>query len=384
MERAVYADTIILRNEFIILHFLPNGYLASTTQEGIPYLFIDGQVRYSETYRRPVIQLDKPVLARKIDSGWEQVAPFELRSSARDIENQPFMTHKRNYLGNEDAYTVDYFRHAYQKANIASVNNHITSSYMAVTTAGKGMAVAMNTSINANFAFCPFKMTYQPETGEFMIQANPFGTYNGDQILPPNPGNSLGYEAVLLSEFQFSDAAPSYSGYHKRFVPMVSFFNVDTIPNDVKQDIIAFAHEPMTVGAYRQRMPETIPRVLLPPDGFLALPYDNGMIFHWENSGPPDTTYLIHLSNLSGTNKRLFRTAGSTLILKSSDLPQRNGTIYAAIRAIQPDDRASQQSLSFQCRQEQAVDPAFDIPGEFKAKILWANMAAWIFRNLSI
>jgi hypothetical protein len=352
--------------------------------KGVPYLFIDGEVRYPETYRRQVIQAAMPVLARKIDAGWEEVAPVELRFAAPATKDQPFWIHKRNYLGKEDAYALDYFRYAPQNVNIPDINNHITSEYAAVTTAERGMAVAMNTEVNANFAFCPFKMTYQPESDEFMIQANPFGTYHGNQVLPPNPGNRLGYEAVLLSGPQFHSAGPTYNGYHDRFELMISFFSDDTLPNDVKQDLIAFARRPMTVGAYEKRKAGAPRFSPLPPDGFMALPYHGGMVFHWEDMGSAGTGYRIHLSGLSGADKRTFSTSGSTLFLESTDLPKNNGSIHAAIEAIYPDGRASERSPEHRYRLAQDIAPSFDIPNEFKAKILWATMTAWIYRNLMI
>ena len=96
----------------------------------------------------------------------------------------------------EAAYPVDYFRHSPKNLNVASINNHITAEYAGVTTSGSGMAVAMNTGVNANFAFCPFRMEYSRGSGELSIRANPFGTYHGRQILPPTRGNRQGFETV--------------------------------------------------------------------------------------------------------------------------------------------------------------------------------------------
>jgi hypothetical protein len=191
---------------------------------GIPYLFIDGEVRYPDTDCRDVIYPEKPMLARKIDSGWETVAPLELRFAGRADREEPFYIHKRNFLGKEDAYAVDYYRHSPKNLNVAGINNHITRN-IPPSPQERGMAVAMNTKVNANFAFCPFQMTHLPETDEFLIRANPFGTYHGDQILPPTSGNRLGYEAVLLSAPHLHSAGPTYNGYSDRFELMVTFFD---------------------------------------------------------------------------------------------------------------------------------------------------------------
>ena len=143
--------------------------------------------------------------------------------------------------GKEAAYAVYYFRHSPKNLNVASINNHITAEYAGVTNGSRGMAVAMNTNINANFAFCPFKLEYVGQSDEFRIRANPFGTYQGDQLRAPTRGNRLGYDAVLLSVPQFHSAAPTYNGYTERVDVMVAFFETGAIPCKVKQDLIAFA-----------------------------------------------------------------------------------------------------------------------------------------------
>jgi hypothetical protein len=58
----------------------------------------------------------------------------------------------------------------------------------------------------------------------------------------------------------------------------------DTLPDDLKQDLIAFARRPMTIGAYEKRKSGATPFSSLPPDGFMALPYHGGMVFHWEGN----------------------------------------------------------------------------------------------------
>lgn len=350
---------------------------------GIPYLFIDGEVQYPDTYRRTVIQPEKPVLARMIDAGWEEAAPAELRFSARTRKEQPFFIHKRNYLGREDAYAVDYFRHAPQNMNVASINNHITSEYAGVTTAGRGMAVAMNTDVNANFAFCPFKMEYFPETGQLAIRANPFGTYHGDQIQPPTGGNRLGYEAVLLAAPQFRSAAPTYNGYRERFELMVSFFDGNDIPATVKQDLIAFANRPMLAGTHRSVSPEITSPPIMPPVGFLALPYETGILCHWECPRESDTEYRIYIKSLPGTQEKSFPATGTTRYIEASDFPEGGGNFAAAIEAIYPDGQKSQRSPEILIPSAQQTDPPREIPDSFKARMIWANVNAWIVRNLN-
>jgi hypothetical protein len=352
--------------------------------QGIPYLFIEGEVRYPDTYRDMIMQQNRPMLARKIDAGWEEVAPVELRFSSRASKHHPFVIHKRNYLGKESTYAVDYFRHSRKNVNVASINNHITAEYVAVTAAKRGMAVAMNPDVSANFAFCPFKMISMPDRGEFSIQANPFGTYHGDQVQAPTNTNRLGYEAVLLSGPQFHSAGPTYNGYHQEFELMVSFFSGDAIPEGVEQDLIAFARGPMTLNPYQVKTPAKESYSLLPPAGFMVLPYQNGMLFHWENAIAPVLEYCIRYRAFSGLEEKQVMTSGCTLFLHASDLQGSNTIYLASIETILPEGRISKRSPEIQFRSTQEADHTLSIPNDFKAKLLWANISAWVWRNLLI
>lgn len=349
---------------------------------GIPYLFIDGEVRYPDTNRRDVIFPEKPMLARKIDIGWESVAPLELRFAGRAQKKEPFYIHKRNFLGKEDAYAVDYYRHSPKNLNVDGINNHVTSEYSAVTTGNRGMAIAMNTQVNANFAFCPFQMTHLPDTDEFVIRANPFGTYHGDQIMPPTMGNRLGYEAVLISAPHLHGAGPTYNGYSDRFELMITFFEGDTIPEDLKQDLIAFARRPATIGTSNMETARKEPRSFLPPAGFIALPYRDGILFHWETAGSPEMQYCIRYKAIPGSQEKSSVTTGSTIFVNTSDFLPAGSRFAATIEAVYPDGRLSERSPEIFFHPAQQTNPSIDIPHDFLAKILWANTSAWIRHNL--
>lgn len=73
---------------------------------GSPYLFIDGRIQSPDTRRGTVIQADKPMLARKIDAGWQEVAPVELRFFHHAGRMNPFVVHKRNFLGKEKVFAA--------------------------------------------------------------------------------------------------------------------------------------------------------------------------------------------------------------------------------------------------------------------------------------
>ena len=244
------------------------------------------------------------------------------------------------------------------------------------------MAVAINTMVNANFAFCPFQMTHLPDTNEFAIRANPFGTYHGDQILPPTSGNRLGYEAVLLSAPHLNSAAPTYNGYIDRFELMVTFFDGDVIPENVKQDLIAFARRPATIGTFKMETAREKTRSFLPPIGFLALPFRGGILFHWEPANPPGTQYLIRYRTTPGFKENSITAEGRTVSVHASDFVSAGNRLAATIEAVYPDGRLSGQSSEIHFHLTQKSDPSIEIPRDFMAKILWSNAYAWIRQNL--
>ena len=350
--------------------------------KGIPYLFVDGRIRYPDTRRDTVIQAEKPMLARKIDAGWEEVAPVELRFAHHAQRTTPFVVHKRNYLGVEDAFAVDYFRHSPDNVNVADINNQITAEYVGVTSGGHGMAVATNNTVNANFAFSPLKLRHLPGSDTFAIRANPFGTYHGRQAVPPTRGNRLGYEAVILSAPQLRSAGPTYNGHAEPFELMVAFFDGDAIPGDVKQDLIAFARRPALIdGTQPVETPAVAASSNLPPAGFLALADQKGVVFHWENGSVPGGRYRIDCRPFGSQTAQTYHTTDNTLRVEASELSGRGEGFAATIQAIYPGGQTTAPSPRI-CFNRTPKTHALEIPNEFKIKIFWASVSAWMQRNL--
>jgi hypothetical protein len=348
--------------------------------KGVPYLFVDGEVQYPDTVRRDLQSPEKPMLARKIDAGWEAVAPLELRFAMRADAEHPFIIHKRNFLGKEDAYAVDYYRHSPNNLNVASINNHITAAYTAVTASGHGMAIAMNPTVMANFAFCPFKMAYQPERKTFSISANPFGTYDGEQLTPPTRGNGQGNEAVRLTAPQLKSAGPTYNGHRDRFDLMISFFEGDEIPTDIKGDLLSFADRPLTVGAHASKPQEFQAAKKLPPAGFMALPYNNGILFHWDDPGVPGARVKVRLGCPALQQSYSFTAKGQTHFVAAPELMKNDNLYSATIQTLYADGNLSEPSPEIRFRLTDGVEPAIDLPNSFKAQVLWANVSAWADR----
>jgi hypothetical protein len=244
------------------------------------------------------------------------------------------------------------------------------------------MAVALNPLVNTNFAYCPFKMNYLAETREFAIRANPFGTYHGRQALPPTRGNRQGYEAVLLSAPQLHSAGPTYNGYRERFDLMLAFFDDDVIPDDVKADLVNFSRRPMTIGTVTSQSTQSSLQYHLPPAGFMALNYRNGVLLQWEGDDEAGQQYRIRCRRSAGSEERVFTSSGHSLFLDRHALDGFAGDTIATIETVISPGMATWPSKPIRFRFGQPVSNGLDIPLDFKAKVLWANVQAWARRNL--
>jgi hypothetical protein len=156
---------------------------------------------------------------------------------------------------------------------------------------------------------------------------------------------------------------------------MVSFFNGDTVPEHVKQDLIASAQGSMTIGALQMEKPVKGSFCLLPPAGFLALPYQDGMLFPWENVSTPVSVYRIHCRAVQSSEETYFPTADSTLFIKTSDFPEGDRSFVASVEAILADGSLSEQSPEIRFRLTQRTNHMLELPNDLKAKILWANIS---------
>jgi hypothetical protein len=181
------------------------------------------------------------------------VAPAEIIFAGRATPEDPVRVLKRNYLGVASAYNLDYFALEPRNRNLDNVNNHITAGWVALTAGGRGLSVAMDTSVQSNFAFAPLKMACDPHSGTFQVRVNPFGTYHGRQYRMPTWGNGLGYDVTLHTGEQFASAGPTYNGAEQEFALLIGFFQGQEIPPALQQAMRAFAHPPWVVSATAPR-----------------------------------------------------------------------------------------------------------------------------------
>ncbi len=218
-----------------------------TLIKGVPYLFIESDISYPQTPMSDLFFGGHPSLSRMYDSRWLEAAPMELVLSHHASKASPFKILKRNYLGVDSSYKIDYFRHSVKNLSLADINNQITSEYVGVVAKGKGIAVAMDKTALASFAFCPMKMEYNNKKSIFSIRLNPFGSYFGPQYDQPTWGSGIGSEGALIVGPQYHSSAPTYNGFKQRFSLMVAFFNGQDIPAEIKSDLIAYANPPFVI-----------------------------------------------------------------------------------------------------------------------------------------
>jgi hypothetical protein len=218
-----------------------------TVTEGLPYLLLEGRLLYPTTEAADWIKPGVPGLARRADLLWEAAAPAEILFTPRTTPAAPVRVLKFNYLGVTGDYLLDYFRHHPLNLNLDNVNNHITAAYVGVVSDNQGMAIAMDTSRQANFAFAPLRLRYDAAGDNFRVRANPFGTYHGRQYQPPTTGNGHGFEVTLRAGEQFAGAAPTYNGVAQHFGLMLAFFDGDRMPEQMRRDLLAFARPPLVI-----------------------------------------------------------------------------------------------------------------------------------------
>ena len=341
--------------------------------EGVPAVFLDANVTYPDTPRNDIFKPDNAALSRRYDSKWQEVAPAEIIFAQGATKDTPFKVIKRNFLGVESSYLVDYFKQSPQDLALANVNNHITAEYVAVAGEKGGLAVAMNTSLLSNFAFCPLKVDYDPSTG-FSLKLAPFGTYFGKQYVQPSWGYGDGYLMALASGDQYKTSACTFSGHTSNFSLMVSFFDGRDLPADIHDQLIAYAHPPLTVTPGMLGCPDK-PVELQTPQGFLAAYDDGSVYFHWEKPKADASSYRVYCGLDKTKLSQVYVQDGheSTLAVKefSSGVGFVPGTTYyAAVSAV--DSSSSETPLSDTVSFQPALTApkGMSVPMEVQVRIL--------------
>jgi hypothetical protein len=350
---------------------------------GHPYILLNGHIDYPTTRRSDIIKAGAPGLTRRVDLAWHEVAPAEVRFAPPATRDKPFRILKRNYLGVETEYALDYFRHSEDNVNLDNVNNHITQSYVGVVADTYGMAMAADTTVMANFAFAPLKMRHRADSNTFHLRANPFGTYHGKQYRPPTWGNGQGYDLTLHTGEHLFSAGPTYNGVSHEFDLLFAFFKEARIPAAIKQDLQGFAHPPLLIS--KTANPADLPprrEPLKTPTGFTAAYHDGTVFFSWESVNDPWAHYRIHCGTQPGQYERVYPATGTGLNIKEFKPGfgfQKQLDYFARIESISAKGATSGLSEEIHFRVESASDKEQPkIPLKLELKIVWTNLRALI------
>lgn len=337
--------------------------------DGSDLIFVDGGITYPDTPRTKIFKPGIPQLARIYDPAWQQVAPCPLYPAMRASKEKPFTVLKRNYLGVESQYTIDYFKHSRQNLDLANVNNHITAEYVAVSNGSECIAVAKDNAVLSNFAFCPLQVTHSIFTG-FSVSLNPFGTFFGKQYYQPTWGKGRGFEAAILNGDQYHSGACTYSGTRQHFALAIAH-SKSPLPEKIKRAMIAYANQPFALLLHEpSRTPQAV--TLQPPKGVCALYQADGVYVNFEKAEGA-TKYLVLIGQKKDELVAVGTTKETSLCVKeySQGKPFVKGNrYYVAVQSVDAKGNRSQPSLVYEFTAEK-IKEDLDLPMTLQLKIIF-------------
>lgn len=213
-----------------------------TVVAGLPYLFIDLVIEYPETRDAGFQRAKARRLGRGWDARWQEVVPCELLPDLDASAEEPATVWKHNFQDSVGSYRFDQHRFSANRS-LASVNNHVTDGWVAVSDNIHAVLVAQSAAFDTSFAFCPMRV----RTGRRLqrVLLNPFGTYTGAQLRYPTALTGLGRAMALMTADQLASYAPSYAGRRSRFSLMLAPYSGDRPPETVQRDALIFATPPV-------------------------------------------------------------------------------------------------------------------------------------------
>ena len=172
-------------------------------------LLIDCLIEYPTTTQQGYEKVKAERLQRTWDARWNQVAPCEIIAFEDIPLSHTVTVWKQDFGGIIQSYPLQFYAYGKNKG-LASINNHVTPSWLALSDGCTGVLIAQNRKHLHGFAFCPLRQSIQ--AGKQTIRANPFGTYWGKQYRYPLAVTGWGRTAALLTAEHLYPSAPSYEG----------------------------------------------------------------------------------------------------------------------------------------------------------------------------
>jgi hypothetical protein len=218
--------------------------LTLTRAEGSPCLFLQGRYHFPRTEEGDVNYGWTPALNQACDAKWQAVTPTPL--SLTFLGKEAPVVVKKNYLGVESSFSLDFIRGAAPGGTAGNVNNQIAGEYVAVTTKSGGVALAADSTLLAGFAPFPLRVAALGERG-WRVTVNPFAALEPSPYVQPTWGRGTGREAAWKSGVHYQSAAPSYNGASLEFALAVAPCTGGRPSERVTGDLAAFAHPPATL-----------------------------------------------------------------------------------------------------------------------------------------
>jgi hypothetical protein len=202
-------------------------------------------MEYPATAHRGFSKLKAARLKRTWDERWKQTAPCEIIAFENLSQIKTVRVWKQNFSGSISSYPLNYIKYA-DNQSLASINNHVTPSWIAVSDGNHGVLVAQNRQGLHGFAFCPIRQALESATQT--ISLNPFGTYWGPQYHYPAAVSGLGRWASLLTAEHLHPSAPSWEGKNISFSLLIVLYKGDMPSEGVRKQAIVFSNGLMKHG----------------------------------------------------------------------------------------------------------------------------------------
>ncbi|HSN94527.1 MAG TPA: VTT domain-containing protein [Anaerolineaceae bacterium] len=223
---------------------LPGGYQATVKQEfllveGLPYLYFWTHLQLPRTPDKGFNRGKAQRLQQAWDVRWQELTPFEIRPVFEQPDKVQIWKH--DYCGQVTHYSPDYSAFT-PNQSLASINNHITNAWVAISDGSSGLLLAQNTDYMANVAFCPIRSIHGRNGLEYRL--NPFGTYTGNQYRYALSKTGLGrFLATRVAPAgQLDPLAPSYNGRSLSFMLMLAPYEGAAPGENLQADAQAFAY----------------------------------------------------------------------------------------------------------------------------------------------
>ena len=209
----------------------------------LPYLYLTVSVSYPTTPHQKYDRDKAKRLMQTWDGNWQEVIPCQL---APGLSGEKLRVWKHNYFGDVSSFEPDYSSFS-KNRELDSFNNHVTWGWVSVTDGSRGILLAQSADYTSSMAFCPMRTRRKKDANR--IYLNPFGSYDGKQLLYPTAHTGLGRFAAIQASASdhLTPYAPSYNGRSERFSLLIAPYSGDEPPEEIQQDAIAFTYPGLVI-----------------------------------------------------------------------------------------------------------------------------------------